>query len=77
MAGASGNLAVAIFLSLTLSFNSAQGGGGGGGAGRAGGAGAVGRAGGWQEEQWAYLERWAQALQGLLQVALAEVQLFR
>jgi hypothetical protein len=33
--------------------------------------------GGWQEEQWAYLERWAQALQGLLQVALAEVQLFR
>jgi hypothetical protein len=46
MAGASRNLAVAIFLSLTLSFNSAQGGGGGGGAGRAGSAGAVGRAGG-------------------------------
>jgi hypothetical protein len=32
----------------------------------------------WQEEQRAaYLERWAQALQGLLRVALAEVQLFR
>jgi hypothetical protein len=46
MAGASRNLAVAIFFSLTLSFNSAQGGGGGGGAGRAGGAGAAGRAGG-------------------------------
>jgi len=36
MAGASGNLAVAIFLSLTLSFNSAQGGGGGGHPARAG-----------------------------------------
>jgi hypothetical protein len=45
MAGASRNLAVAIFFSLTLSFNSAQGGGGGGGAGRAGGPGAAGRAG--------------------------------
>jgi hypothetical protein len=36
MAGASGNLAVAIFLSLTLSFNSAQGGGGGSGGGGGG-----------------------------------------
>ena len=46
MAGASRNLAVAIFFSLTLSFNSAQGGGGGGHPARADGARVAGGAAG-------------------------------
>jgi hypothetical protein len=46
MAGASRNLAVAIFFSLTLSFNSAEGGGGGGHPARADGARVAGGAAG-------------------------------